>query len=189
VTFTAKNAGACNGSVTLSKVITIMSGPTADFSFVPTLPTRNVPTTYTNLSVNAERYEWDFGDNTASVETNPVHQFLKTGTYKTCLKAFNKCRMVPTEVVPLLGLPTAFSPNGDGQNDILYVRGAAIQTMDLKIYNRWGQLVFESTSQAIGWDGTFNGEPQPIEAYAYVLDVTFIDGTAKLLKGNVTLLR
>jgi len=89
----------------------------------------------------------------------------------------------------LIGLPTAFSPNGDGENDILYVRGAAIKTLDLRIYNRWGQLIFETTSQAIGWDGTFNGEPQPIEAYGYVLTVSFIDGTSKTLKGNITLLR
>jgi gliding motility-associated-like protein len=96
---------------------------------------------------------------------------------------------VPSEVIPLLGLPTAFSPNGDRENDVLYVRGAAIKTMDLKRWNRWGQLVFETNDQKIGWDGTFNGEPQPMEAYGYVLNVSFIDGTAKLLKGNITLLR
>jgi gliding motility-associated-like protein len=61
--------------------------------------------------------------------------------------------------------------------------------MNLKIYNRWGQLVFETNSQDIGWDGKYNGEPQPIEAYGYVLNVSFIDGTSKLLKGNITLLR
>jgi len=72
---------------------------------------------------------------------------------------------------------------------LLYVRGAAIKTLDLKIFNRWGQLIFETTSQQKGWDGTYNGQPQPIEAYAYVLDVTFIDGTTRLLKGNITLLR
>jgi len=69
------------------------------------------------------------------------------------------------------------------------VHGAVIQTMDLKIYNRWGQMVFETTNQDVGWDGTFNGEPQPMDAYAYVLNVTFIDGSEKVLKGSITLLR
>jgi gliding motility-associated-like protein len=99
------------------------------------------------------------------------------------------CKKVPAEVVPQLGIPTGFSPNGDGQNDILYVRGAAIKTMDLKIYNRWGQLIFQTNTQEVGWDGTYNGQPQPMEAYGYVLTATFIDGTNRTLKGNITLLR
>lgn len=196
LTLIVSNPGACNGADTVIDSIKVFKGPFADFSFTPVLPTTNIPTTYTNLSIGATRYSWDFGDNTTSTETNPVHQFNKTGYYKTCLTAMNNstcpsvaCKQVPAEIVPLLGLPTAFSPNGDGENDILYVRGAAIRTMDLKIWNRWGQLVFESHSQDKGWDGTFNGQPQPIDAYAYVLDVSFIDGTEKLLKGNITLLR
>lgn len=196
VIFIAQNPGACNGADTVEKSITVISGPIANFKFIPLKPEANIPTTFTNLSFNATHYEWDFGDDTKSTEVNPVHQYSKTGNYKVCLTAMNAskcpavaCKTVPSEVVPLLGLPTGFSPNGDGQNDILYVRGAAIKTMDLKIYNRWGQLVFHSTSQEVGWDGTFNGQPQPIEAYGYVLNATFIDGTARLLKGNITLLR
>ena len=196
VTVIAQNPGACNGADTVIRVIKVMPSPVANFSFVPTMPQANVPATYTNLSINATRYSWDFGDDQQSTEVNPVHQFNKTGEYKTCLTAYNTyncpsimCKQVPTEIVPLIGLPTGFSPNGDGENDILYVRGAAIKTMNLKIYNRWGQLIFETSSQAIGWDGSFNGQPQPIEAYGYVLNVSFIDGTAKVLKGNITLLR
>lgn len=196
VTLIASNPGTCNGADTLTRVITVFPTPEANFSFIPISAEENVPTTFTNLSVNATRYSWDFGDGTSSVEVNPVHQFDKTGTYKTCLTAYNSsncpsiaCKEVPADVVPIIGLPSAFSPNGDGENDILYVRGAAIKTLDLKIYNRWGQLIFETTSQAIGWDGTFNGQPQPIDAYGYVLNVSFIDGSTKLLKGNLTLLR
>jgi gliding motility-associated-like protein len=196
VTFVITNPGSCNISDSVKKVIKIIPGPTADFSFSPTLPETNVPTKYTNLSRNAIKYAWDFGDGETSAETNPTHQFKRTGSYKTCLTAFNSyncpsviCKQVPAEIEPIIGLPTGFSPNGDGSNDILYVRGAAIRTLDLKIYNRWGQLVFHTTNQAIGWDGTFNGQPQPIEAYAYVLNVTFIDDSSKLLKGNITLLR
>ena len=61
--------------------------------------------------------------------------------------------------------------------------------MDLKIYNRWGQLVFESHDIKNGWDGTFKGKPQEVEAYDYVLNVTFIDETTLSKKGNITLLR
>ena len=196
VTLVAANSAACNGNDTVKEVIKVLGGPTADFSFVPTIPTPNVATVFTNLSTNATRYSWDFGDNTSSTDKDPTHQYNKTGNFKVCLSAYNAtncpasiCKEVPTDVEPLVGVPSAFSPNGDGDNDVLYVRGAAIATLDLKIYNRWGQLVFESNSKDKGWDGTFNGQPAPIEAYAYVLHVTFIDGTSKLLKGNITLLR
>ncbi len=196
VTLIAQNPGACNGGDTITEVIKVLAVPVANFSYTPTTPVPNTPTVFTNLSTNATHYLWDFGDVTTSTDINPTHQYQKTGTYKVCLTAYNNsncpstlCKQAPAEVVPLLGLPTAFSPNGDGENDILYVRGAAIKTMDLKIYNRWGQLVFETNDQNKGWDGTFNGQPQPIEAYAFVLNASFIDGTAKVLKGNITLLR
>lgn len=196
VTVIALNTGGCGGGDTVSQVITILPLPTANFSYVPTVPVANIPTTFTNLSTNAVRYMWDFGDSNTSTEVNPVHQYNKTGMYKVCLTAYNidgcpavVCKTAPAEVEPLIGLPTAFSPNGDGENDVLYVRGAAIKTLNLKIFNRWGQLVFETNTQTKGWDGTFNGQPQPVEAYAYVLNATFIDGTSKVLKGNITLLR
>ena len=196
VTLTALNSTGCGGGDTISETIKVLPVPTANFSLAPITAEPNIPTTFTNLSVNATRYLWDFGDNTTSTEVNPIPQYQKTGVYKACLTAYNRsncpsiaCKEAPADIEPLLGLPTAFSPNGDGENDVLYVRGAAIANLDLKIFNRWGQLVFETTSQQKGWDGTFNGQPQPIDAYAYVLNCTFIDGTAKMLKGNITLLR
>jgi len=196
ITLIAQNPGSCNGADTFTQIIKILPVPIANFTFEPIVPTQNVPTTFTNTSINANRYYWDFGDNTSSTETNPIHQYSVTGTFKACLTAYNNsncpstlCRLVPTDVQPELGLPSAFSPNGDGSNDILYVRGADIVTMDLKIFNRWGQLVFETKSQSIGWDGKYNGQPQPVDAYGYVLLATFIDGTSKELKGNITLLR
>ncbi len=192
----AQNPGACNHGDTAIRTIKVLPAPTADFTYSPIKAEANVPTTFKNRSSNAVRYEWEFGDDSKSTEVDPVHQYNKSGSYTACLTAYNTsncparvCKGVPAEVVPLLGLPTGFSPNGDGVNDILYVRGAAIKTLDLKIYNRWGQLVFETTKKEVGWDGTFNGEPQPVEAYGYVLSASFIDGSTRLLKGNITLLR
>ena len=196
VTVIVTNPGSCNGADTMQHVIRVLAAPIANFVYTPISPQANVPTSFTNLSINAVRYNWDFGDASASTETNPVHQYNKTGTYRVCLTAYNTsscpstvCKEVPADVVPIIGLPSAFSPNGDGENDILYVKGAAIKTLDLKIYNRWGQLIFETTRQDVGWDGTYKSQAQPVEAYGYVLDVSFIDGTTKVLKGNITLLR
>lgn len=89
----------------------------------------------------------------------------------------------------ILDIPNAFSPNGDGRNDTLYARGENVQEMDLRIYNRWGELVFRARDIEIGWDGKFKGTEQPIEAYAYVLSAIFKSGRTFYKKGNITLLR
>ncbi|MBS1690091.1 MAG: gliding motility-associated C-terminal domain-containing protein, partial [Bacteroidetes bacterium] len=196
IIYIVSNPTSCNGADTIIKHIKVLGLPIADFTYSPLTPETNVPTTFTNLSVNADRYLWDFGDGATTPDVNPSHFYKRTGDYKVCLTAKNSsncpstaCKMVSADVRPLADLPTAFSPNGDGKNDILFVRGAAIQTMDVKIFNRWGEKVFETTDMNKGWDGTFNGQAQPMDAYAFILNVTFIDGTTFEKKGNVTLLR
>lgn len=92
------------------------------------------------------------------------------------------------EVVPsaLLFVPTAFSPNGDGHNDIFYPRGEVIIT-NMQVFNRWGALVYEGLS---GWDGTYNGEPQPVGTYMYQIYYQQTLGEEEFVEqGNVTLLR
>jgi len=86
-------------------------------------------------------------------------------------------------------VPNAFSPNGDNENDILYVRGENIEEMTLKIFNRWGELVFESNDQSIGWNGTYKGELLDPDVYVYHLQVICVDGQENLIKGNITILR
>jgi gliding motility-associated-like protein len=99
------------------------------------------------------------------------------------------CKSVSADVNTKLDVPTGFSPNGDGFNDILFVRGGGIETMSFKVFNRWGELVFETTDITIGWDGTYKGQAQEMDAYAYVLSATFVDGSSQSKSGNVTLIR
>jgi gliding motility-associated-like protein len=96
---------------------------------------------------------------------------------------------VDAEIHPAVDVPTGFSPNGDGTNDVLYVRGAAIETVNFKVFNRWGELVFETNDMKRGWDGNFKGKQQEMDSYAWVLDVMFIDESTVHRTGNVTLLR
>lgn len=86
-------------------------------------------------------------------------------------------------------VPNAFSPNNDNENDVVYVRGQNIEEMTFMIFDRWGELVFESTDQNSGWDGTFKGELLDPDVYVYHLRVVCIDGQENLIKGNITLLR
>jgi gliding motility-associated-like protein len=86
-------------------------------------------------------------------------------------------------------VPNIFSPNGDGVNDILYVYSNAIASLVFRVYNQWGQEVFESRNQSTGWDGTMSGVKQPVGVYIYVLSATMQDGTIVNKKGSVTLIR
>ncbi|MBX3254031.1 MAG: PKD domain-containing protein [Chitinophagaceae bacterium] len=186
----------CNRVDSTTRTITVRNAPTAGFTFSPVQPQENTATSFTNTSAGAVRYLWDFGDGDTSVLTNPMHQYNKTGTYNVCLIAYNEfgcadtlCQPVSALVSPLIAIPSAFSPNGDGVNDYVYVRGYAIAKMVFRIYNRWGQLVFQTSDRNRGWDGKYKGVLQPMDAYAYTLEVEYTDGTRESRKGDITLLR
>jgi len=92
-------------------------------------------------------------------------------------------------------IPTIFSPNSDGLNDRLTVHGVDnTQILSFKIFDRWGELVFENQSfsandESAGWDGFFRGEPMPSSVFTWVVEVRFFDDTIKLVTGNSTLIR
>ena len=90
---------------------------------------------------------------------------------------------------PEVYIPTGFTPNVDGKNDALYVMGDNITKMHLMIYDRWGQLVFESKNQKKGWDGTYKGIELEPGVFAYYLYVECIGGASMSKKGNITILK
>jgi len=86
-------------------------------------------------------------------------------------------------------VPNIFSPNEDGINDILFVRGKGIAKVEFIVYDRWGEKVFESTSLDDGWDGIFRGLKMNPAVFVYYVEVTFINGNTASKKGDVTLIR
>ena len=90
---------------------------------------------------------------------------------------------------PVIFVPNAFSPDGDGYNDVLMVNGNHITEMTMAIYNRWGEKVFETNDQSIGWDGFYKGALLPADVYGYYMQCTCDGGGTLSLKGNITLLR
>ena len=90
---------------------------------------------------------------------------------------------------PYVFVPNAFSPNKDGLNDILYVRGDLLEKVEFAVYNRWGEKLFETKDKDIGWDGTYKGELCNPGVYVYYLDATCLGGLQYIHKGNVTLIR
>lgn len=118
--------------------------------------------------------------------------------YEVIVKDRNGCKKSDTAEVevffeicddPEVYVPNAFTPNGDGKNDALYVRGNNILKMYFAVYDRWGQLIFESNTQKKGWDGTYKGILLEPTVYAYYLDVECIGGARLKKSGNITLLK
>ncbi len=176
--------------------ITVVANPTAQFSWQPDPPTENTPVQFTNLSIGATSYLWNFGDGDTSTLVNPAHQYNETGTYLAELIAYNEvgCSdtfrlQVSVIVIPLLDVPNAFIPAQGGRNSIVKVEGFGISKMIWKIYNRWGQIVFQSNNKNSGWNGYYKGKLQPTDVYAYTLDVEFTDGKKLRKTGDITLLR
>jgi len=87
-------------------------------------------------------------------------------------------------------VPSAFTPNGDGKNDIFKVGSISFQKLEeFRIFNRWGQEVFYTTDPKKGWDGTFNGQSQEMGVYNYIIRLAYPDGKVDTYKGSVTLIR
>ncbi|MBK7303388.1 MAG: gliding motility-associated C-terminal domain-containing protein [Saprospiraceae bacterium] len=144
-------------------------------------------------------YKWSPDDGSICttcpcITVNPsrdTRYFVSIADTFGCIKNLNVLVSVisPSCDSSTIFFPNAFSPNGDGRNDILYVRSSQIDKLLLRIYNRWGELVFQSSNPNIGWDGTFNGKYLPPDVFGYYLEAYCIGGDKYVKKGNISLLK
>ena len=195
----ATDPSTCNIIDSTTTTITVSTRPTANFTVTPVPPEVNKPTVFYNASIGGVQYKYLFGDGDSTVRTTMDtvhHQYNATGTYDACLITTNAagctdtfCLPVDAIIVPLLDVPNAFTPGRFGRNSVVRVEGFGIARMTFRIYNRWGQKVFETGDRKFGWDGTYKGQIQPMDVYAYTLDVEFTDGTKTRKTGDITLIR
>ena len=191
------DTGTCNPTDTAyATVVVFPSPPHALFTAAPLNIQLNTPVNFTNLSTGATHYWWQFGDGDTSSQVNPSHEYGQSGDYNACLFAYNGgpcpdkyCLVLKIRLLPIIDVPNAFSPNNDGHNDVAYVEGQDVATMTWKIFNRWGQKVFESHSLSDGWNGIFNGKAQDMDVYTWTLEATFNSGGTVSRSGNLTLIR
>jgi gliding motility-associated-like protein len=177
--------------------IRVSDKPDAAFTWSPNPPEINTPTRFNNQTTGAVRYQWFFGDGNTTTDVNPTYQFNAEGDFTVTLVANNQVGCTDTftttvsaRINPLLDVPNAFTPGRDGANSVIRVRGFGIAKMKWNIYNRWGQLIFQSTNPAQGWDGTYKGKLQPMDVYIYTLDVEFSNGNKISNKtGDISLIR
>lgn len=151
-----------------------------------------------NGAPNGYAYSWTPTTGISSPNSQSTSAFIEETTLFTLNVTDGICTKSDTVLVkvfeficddPFVYVPNAFSPNGDNENDVLYVRGNLVKEMVFRVYDRWGELVFESFDRSQGWDGTFRGKELDPDTYDYYLKVTCVDDYESIIKGNVTLMR
>ncbi len=196
-----------NGDCPLESAITIFTSELGNIEINATAePSLVVPGGSSNLSaspaIEGLNYFWSpptYLSTTIGAQVSAVPQ--SSITYTVTVSDFSdigvcsKDAQVSLEVVdfvcgePYIYVPNAFSPNGDGENEVLYVRGQNIAQMSFSVYDRWGERVFQTEKQEEGWDGSYKGRMAAPAVFVYHLEVDCGDGRRHFQKGNVTLVR
>ncbi|MEZ5058521.1 MAG: PKD domain-containing protein [Saprospiraceae bacterium] len=197
-TVTMSNQYGCEETIEVT-VDVVDLGLTVDVSAEPDslLPGQSSQLLVTENPGYSYFWEPSFSLNDNSV-FNPIARPNETTEYTVQVTDENGCVTNRTVLVtvydpicepPYIFLPNAFSPNNDGENDVLYLLGNFVDEINLVIYNRWGEKVFETNDQNIGWDGTYKGVPLSPDVYGYYLTVRCINQEEYFEKGNITLMR
>lgn len=149
---------------------------------------------------NGYHYQWEpvTEDMTTPNAANTIVAPLQDMVYTVAVTDTFGCVMSDTVFIkvnelicddPYIFIPNAFSPNGDGLNDVLYVRSRILESFYFAVYSRWGQKVFETTRFDEGWDGTFQGQPCQNGVYDFYFKGICVGGQTNEIKGNVMLIR
>ncbi len=184
VTLQVTSINGCTNTVTYDDYIYVENNPSA--SFVPSLYTvisLDTEISFDNTSNGAVNYLWDFGDDTPTVtDVNPTHEFPddQTSGYIVmlyayspigCVDSFYTVVQVNEEVIYYI--PNSFTPDGDEFNQTfqpIFTAGFDPYDWNIKIFNRWGEIVFESNDHTVGWDGTFNGKMVQDGTYLWTVE-------------------
>lgn len=177
---------------TSTRIITVMPQPNLDLgpdtSICKGSETITLVDKYNGVNPGAS-WRWNTGQTSSSI------QVVEPGYYwaKVDLNGCETSDTIDVRNDCYMTIPNIFSPNGDGINDYFFPRQyltSGLSTFKMSIYNRWGQLVFETnTLDGRGWDGKLNGVLQPQGVFIYIIDGTFRDGQKEHHQGNVTMLR
>lgn len=203
VTLTVTTSDGCTASETFPQLVCVYGNPTAQFYYNPGTPTTgNSIVTFTNNSSNAETYQWTFGNGDMSTDEHPVINFNvdEAQTIEACLVAVSDmgctdttCQDVEIFDELIFYVPNVFTPDDDPYNDSftpIFTSGYDPFDYHLTIFNRWGEIIFESYNSQVGWDGYYNGHL--VEDGVYIWQIEFgniINDERELHRGHVTLLK
>lgn len=173
----------CLTDTSFSNLIQIDPAPTADFEYNPEEPSNLNPNVdFTDLSEGAVRWFWDFGTGFTTMQQNPSFSFPDTGLYNVTQIVTHPSGCMDTivkviDIIPDIRyhLPNAFTPNNDSVNDEYFGKGIllGVQNFDMTIWNRWGEMIFQTSDPTEGWNGQKNNAGEMVPNGVYVVLVSF----------------
>jgi gliding motility-associated-like protein len=206
VSLTVTSPESCVGFETYTNYVCVYAYPIPDFVFGPQPTSIMQPEiTFANgtqeTGTGTHAYNWTFDEWGVSTDINPVFEFPSDdqGTYEVCLQAISPegcsadtCYEVVIDGQFTIYVPNAFSPDNDGVNDYFFPEGKGLYGDDytLMIFDRWGEMIYQSNHESTPWDGTKNGSPVKSDLYVWkIITTDRYSGTKKEFIGHVTLLR
>ncbi len=150
---------------------------------------------FIDTSIHANSWLWSFGDGDSSLVEKPLHNYTDTGTFEVMLIVTSQSGCKDTvygeiKIGEGIKIPNVFTPNNDGVNDYFFIPGMGIKEFHIKIFNRWGNFIWETTAPKIEWDGrNYSGELVPDGTYYFLLTAILGSGDNRSTAGNVTLIR
>lgn len=207
VNLSVTTLGGCTSTNTVTPlIVNAHAYPTAGFSVNKTeltIPVDKLITT--NTSVGANQYYWNFGDGTTSKEAKPVHNYKSVGQFNIeliatspygCSDTANKDVLTDIAFV----FPNVFTPDPNGSNggiygktstsnDVFFPFVEGVVKFKMQVFNRWGELIFESTDLEVGWDGYYRGQMCQQDVYVWKAYMKLNNGKEYEANGDITLLR
>ncbi|MDP4799229.1 MAG: PKD domain-containing protein [Crocinitomicaceae bacterium] len=204
LSLTVTNAAGCTAQTTYTDGVCVFANPVAAFEASDYILDSNQPlVSFTNNSLNAVSYSWDFGDGETSFATDPQHMYQNAvATYTIQLVAYNEVNCSDTSTAKIsvvedlsIYVPNSFTPNDDENNQqFLPILSAGFKnnTYRLLIFDRWGEVVFESRDPEVGWDGHEGYSSTPCQDGTYTWKISLVIAASqetKVFMGHVNLLR
>ncbi|MCO5268559.1 MAG: PKD domain-containing protein [Brumimicrobium sp.] len=203
VSLTVTNTTGCMGTITLYNYVLVLPQPKADFSHTPNIITNfENEVQFIDQSIDADSYSWTFGDNTTSSDNNPIHQYetaqmngyivtLAVTSSDGCIDSIKV--YIPVREIPIYYVPNTFTPDGNSYNDVfhpIFTEGFDQNNYHFSIFDRWGELIFESSDFKAGWDGTYLGKKVPDGTYVWKIRYGKVQVDEPLeIIGHVNLIR
>jgi gliding motility-associated-like protein len=200
VTLIVSNGGGCNDTLTIPAAVVVDPQPTAGLGALSSTVSELDPeVTFSDLSNGGTNCVLYFGDGDSAVTCNfgsIIHTYPMAGTYTAMYIVTNASGCADTAYLTVVVeqestvyIPNAFTPNGNGNNDIFYAYGTNVHDFDMMVFDRWGNLIFESKDILKGWDGTYQNHLCQEDVYVWRMTYTDSHGKRMKLIGSVSLIR
>ncbi len=204
ITLTVKSSNGCVSVLKKDKMIQVYPLPVASFDVPASTSILNPVVHFSNNSIGATSWSWNFGDsvckymNNISTQYSPNHAYSEIGKYQVKLHVKNNegcidstIRFITIDPQFVIFIPNAFTPNGDGNNDEFFAKGEYISDFEMRIFNRWGNMVYYADSMNKPWKGSMNNEGEIVQQDVYVYQINIKDnkGVKHQYIGTVTLIK